>query len=379
MSFRRLLYRVHLTVGLLAGVWLAVLGLSGAVLVFGPQLDGWLRPELLRVMPAEGIVSWDEMTNAVRQYAPHEPLFRIRLPQQPDESAEFWLTSNRGRRVYVDPYTGRILGAAWPQGSFVGVVRDLHTQLLIGPIGRAFVGACGLSLMVLCVSGLKLWWPGNRGWRRAFRCPVSPSRHVQLHLLHRSLGAVVALPLLVSAATGAALVFDDAAEHVVSLLTGLPRPASPPVSGQWSTAEELTSVDEALRVATAALSDAVPTWIWFPVADNSVMTVRLRAPGEWHPNGRNFLHLDAGSSRLLRTVDVGKIRDTSRVTNQFYPLHIGSYGGLGTRLIVLLGGIAPPALLISAVGSLWLRSRSARCSPRRSTACRSKDQPCSDS
>lgn len=361
MSFRRFLKRTHLTIGLAAGVWLAILGLSGAILVFGRELDRWVRPELLCVTPAERHVTWDELADTVRRYAPEEPLFRIRLPQRADESAEFWLTSVNGRRVYIDHYTGRILGDAGADDSFVGFVRRLHVELLMGKFGRTFVGVCGLCLAIICITGLRLWWPGRRGLRQVLRRPASSASHVRLHWQHRSLGAVVALPLLLTAVTGAALVFDDTARHITSFATQLPPAASPPDGNETQSGTrretKLASVDQAIRVAADALSNATTTWIWLPTKSNSALTVRLKTPGEWHPNGRNFVYLDAATLQVRGIVDVRHAQDVTLVTNQFYPLHVGSYGGVGTRWFVATCGLAPAMLLITATGGVWLRKQ----------------------
>jgi len=362
MTFRRAVYRLHLCLGLVAGGWLAVIGATGAMLVFGREMDAWLRPDLLRVRPAAVSVGLDRMAEQVHRDFSDEPIFRIRLPQHDEESVEFWLTSTIGRRVYADPYQGRVLGSAGPRDSLLGIVRDLHVELLVGKLGRTLVGMCGVCLLVIAISGLRLWWPGKRGWRRAFQRPASASRHVRLHWWHRSLGAVAALPLLLSGATGTALVFDAAAQTTTTFITGLSPPAGPPRVAPAESDRAIPRLDEAIQIATATIPDAKPTWLWMPTTTNEVLAVRLRAPGEWHENGRSFVYLNASTMLVLNAVDARDSEDASRVTNQFYPMHTGTVGGLGMRAILMLAGMSIAALWTTGAASRWGRTRS-RSSP----------------
>ncbi|MBC8118998.1 MAG: PepSY domain-containing protein, partial [Burkholderiaceae bacterium] len=40
-------FTVHRWLGILLGVWFALVGLSGAILVFEDPIDAWLNPRLL--------------------------------------------------------------------------------------------------------------------------------------------------------------------------------------------------------------------------------------------------------------------------------------------------------------------------------------------
>ena len=44
---------------------------------------------------------------------------------------------------------------------------DLHDNLLRGPAGRKVNGIGALALLVLAATGLVIWWPGSKTWRRS--------------------------------------------------------------------------------------------------------------------------------------------------------------------------------------------------------------------
>jgi uncharacterized iron-regulated membrane protein len=44
---------------------------------------------------------------------------------------------------------------------------DFHTNLLAGPAGRIVNGIGAFSLLLLCLTGAVIWWPGIKHWRRS--------------------------------------------------------------------------------------------------------------------------------------------------------------------------------------------------------------------
>ncbi len=52
----------------------------------------------------------------------------------------------------------------WP---FIQWLVRLHTNLLIGATGRIVNGVGALSLILLCLTGAIIWWPGIKRWHRS--------------------------------------------------------------------------------------------------------------------------------------------------------------------------------------------------------------------
>jgi uncharacterized iron-regulated membrane protein len=48
---------------------------------------------------------------------------------------------------------------------------DLHDNLLAGPTGRKVNAGGALALLALAITGLAIWWPGIRTWRRSLTLP----------------------------------------------------------------------------------------------------------------------------------------------------------------------------------------------------------------
>jgi uncharacterized iron-regulated membrane protein len=70
-------------------------------------------------------------------------------------------------RVF-NPYTGEDLGDAIPLGILiVSKLLELHDDLLGGDAGRSINGIGAILLLVLTFTGMVVWWPGIKTWKRS--------------------------------------------------------------------------------------------------------------------------------------------------------------------------------------------------------------------
>ena len=361
MTARRLVVKLHLYTGLFVGLLLVVSGLTGSVLVFREELEALAHPHLLVSDGAGERVAVEDVVAAVQRAYPADKPFAIRMPRAPHETYLVKLNSAHDRFVYVDPYSGSILGAHRQRESVLGWLSLLHTELLAGEAGETAVGLGGLLLLGLCMTGLVAWWPRNGRFSQGFKVQWS-ARWKRLNFdLHRATGIYTVLFLSITAATGAAFVFNNTAIDLVDAATAsAPRPPAPRLAPDRSGASART-LDALLHTADRALP-LPTTWISLPQTPTAPLVVRKKRPDEAHPNGRNFVYLDPRSGAVLQVErDLSAPRGT-RVFNALYPLHVGAIAGTPTRGLQAGVGVAPLVLL--ATGFVMWKNRSKRKSAR---------------
>lgn len=353
----RLLHRV---LGLGAGSVLVVLGLSGSALVFRYEIDRALNPALLRVAPAAVRAPLQPVLDQVARRYPGEPVTRVRMPPTADGTYELWLGAAPTRYVYVDPYRGTILGARRPTEFLTGWLFLLHSHLLAGRPGQLVAGVAALMLMALSVSGLLLCRPRHRPWRLGVArlrpesgSPSSPARWQHL-AVHRTVGFWASLLLLVGGLTGASLAFPDAFQRAAFVLTASRAAPGPPAPSPTSV---LRSVDALVAVAERTQPGGTISYLYLPTARGESFRVRQRLPGELHPTGKSFVHLDPATGAVLGVEDGTRAPRGARFYSVLYPLHTGVAGGLALRLVVLLSGLALPLLAVTGVMLWWRRTR----------------------
>src|SRR5215211_2548897 len=102
----RQLYIWHKWAGLLTGLFVGVLSVSGAVAVFKPEIDRLVTPAL-RVRPGAQKVGLDEALAAVKRAYPGAEVGGAQFPARPDTA--YTILAQQGgvsREIFVDPYTG---------------------------------------------------------------------------------------------------------------------------------------------------------------------------------------------------------------------------------------------------------------------------------
>lgn len=392
---------LHRYLGLAAGLAVAVLGVTGSVLVYGDAIDRTLNPDLLSVRPRGERVSPGQALAAVREADVSVRPDLLRLPADPSRPYVFHgpgADGGGGRRaVFVDPYAGRILGARPEHGGFVGGLFRLHANLMAGAAGRQAVGWLGVVLLVLCVSGAVVWWPRIARPRRFVEGLAvrwrSGSRRTNYDL-HRAGGAWTLPYLALLALTGSGLVFYATAGDLLNAVTGsepLPPPPTssgpPPAENARPSASDTTplraggreigrnaaggpggvasaALDRAWREARTALPDAELTFVYLPTTPDGALGFRARTPSELHPNGRSFVWFDRWSGERLRVDDASRADLGPKLLHALYPLHIGDFslGPIGARWVraawaVL--GLVPAGLLVTGFLVWWWRGNRA--------------------
>jgi uncharacterized iron-regulated membrane protein len=166
---RRALFQVHLWSGLAIGLYILMITMTGSVLVY--------RNELYRAATPPPIISKDsgprltdgQLKEAATRLYPGYRVVNLGRAQNLDQAVDIWLRGgDQVRKRLFDPRTGSDLGDSVPTGiRLVSDLMDLHDNLLAGPTGRKVNGVGAIALLVLAATGLAIWWPGIRTWRRS--------------------------------------------------------------------------------------------------------------------------------------------------------------------------------------------------------------------
>jgi len=100
---RKLIFKIHLFIALTIGTFLVLLGTTGSIIAFEPELDRLLHPHLSYASPGSEALSLGQISDAVSRRFVGEPIVAFLLPSSPDFSAQVVLPSGI---VYVNQYTG---------------------------------------------------------------------------------------------------------------------------------------------------------------------------------------------------------------------------------------------------------------------------------
>ena len=341
----QLLALLHRWAGGIAGLLLAVIGLSGTVLVWE---GAWI-----------GLPGADDAV--IADPASFGATIEAALAERPGLSRITFASEEIGlhHAAYADgggAYFAQdgALVEAW--GSMWGRPElwlfDLHHYLFLGENGKYVTGVLGLLLLAFAVTGLILWWRT----RRTFKFRLWPARMTRPAIIrqHRDIGAVAAPLLLLSALTGAMMIFPAISDALTAPWKGPDKPA-PDLPSDFAAHGPQTDWPRLMANAQAEFPDAVPRRLMFPAEPGAPLALRMKQPFEWTPNGRTYVWLDAASGGVVAADDPATSDAASAIAEKYYPVHSGKVGGWLWQLALTFGGLTLTLLGTLATWSFWFR------------------------
>ena len=162
-------FQIHLWTGIAVGLYVFVLCVSGSILVYRNELfRAFAKPPTI-VQVSDTRLTQEQLKDAALLAYPQYEVAGVWPSKFANRAVELQL-ERRGRRIQrlFDPYTGKDLGNPLRVGFRVtNWLIDLHDNLLWGRTGRLVNGIGALFLTLLCFTGLIVWWPGIKKWRRS--------------------------------------------------------------------------------------------------------------------------------------------------------------------------------------------------------------------
>jgi uncharacterized iron-regulated membrane protein len=370
---------LHRWLGIVLAALVVLAGATGSLLAFHHEIDAMLAPQLHSATPSSSRASLDSIAASIERqepgmvvgyfvFSPNTPAASVRVVMNTRTAAAAGRLDREGashREYYADPYSGAILGtrnwgeAGFAPASLIPMVYRLHMSLFAGEAGQWITGMVAALLIVSVVLGMALVTLRPSIRRGALRVKWSAGRARAFFDLHRSVGLIAAVPLLVIAFTGLYMNLPSVVEPVVRAVSPFTeRPTS--VRTPAMTRAEVWALgwDEAVSRARAA-EPAKALAVAGRVEGRGYYQVRFMSEGDIVDAGstRVFIHGRTGAV-LGRFEDrKGSAGDVVRIWQ--FPLHSGQAFGLAGRLLVMTLGIAP--VLLAATGVwLWVRRRRMR-------------------
>lgn len=362
MTWRPLLRRIHLWLGLVLGLPFIVLAATGAALVFYIEIDALLNSSI-RVhtdLPAPDWDSrvWDTALATARQTQPGEGVWSFEVTGQSGAiPARYYAHAGRHGETFLLTWfapdgSHMLRSARWGDYAMTWIY-DLHMNLLAGDTGNYVVGWLGVVTLFLLITGLVVWWPRG-SWRKALAYKVNAVPTRRLYDQHKLIGLASSIFLLILSATGALLGLPAEKNWLFSKTIAPVVPVPAPSS--TASAGEQISISRALSAAHAALPDARLAWFDVPGPGMGVFRIRAQVPGD--PTRRfpqSYVFVDQYTGGVLAVHDVRQGTASSTVSTWVRPLHDASIGGLSTRVLGVIAGFAPIALFVTGLMRWWRR------------------------
>jgi sulfite reductase (NADPH) flavoprotein alpha-component len=344
---RKLILNLHLFTALCAGVFMVIQGITGSIIAFEPELDRTFHSHLAYIKSEPQVLSAKDIMSAASRQLGGEPVVAYEPSSSPVLSSEVFLPNEI---AYVNQYTGEVLGVRLRGQTFLGYVRAIHTRLALGAIGRNILRWSAVAALFSAISGLYLWWPTKR-----ITIQMSGGAKRFWFDLHSLIGICSLIPLMLLAASGVVLGFEDQAASLVYRITHSAPTQISHSARKAPTGTPIIDVDAALAIARSCLPGAVPYRIQMPQY-GGLYRVELTYPDDPVAGSRNIVTLDPADGAvvsLIRSADLSR-GDWILAANE--AIHTGSIFGMPTRVLASLSSMI---VFVQAVSGafIWLHRK----------------------
>ncbi|KOS07384.1 hypothetical protein AM493_16045 [Flavobacterium akiainvivens] len=367
--------KIHLWLGLTSGLIVLLLSVTGCIYVFSQEITEWQRHDAIYVPEVKGerlapSVVWNKTLAAVGDSIAFEDMHIYKDPEKAyefhcykavEETSSIWYfdTIEYYYQIYVDPYTGEILGIYDQEKDFFNIVKMLHWSLLLKTeIGQPIVGWSTFIFVIMLITGLILWWPKNKAARKQrfwFQWKDTTKWRRKNYDLHNIFGFYISSIAIIVAFTG--MVWAFTWFQAIVYVAGSQSITPPEVVKKESV---ISNGDKNQAFDTAAAT----TWKKYPSADAISVGMPEDKKGAIQAyvqqyRGKYFvyhqLQFDKYTGKLLHVRDHSEKNFGEKLITANYDIHVGAILGIPGKIIAFI--VSFTCAMLPITGFLIWRGR----------------------
>jgi len=379
--FKKFILKLHLWLGLISGLFVFLICISGALYVFKEELFVAFHKDKIYVeessadnLPLSDLwdIAQEELGDAyllknVITYKDKGKAWKFKAYKQNPDGITYGDWIEYDQLVYVNPRTGNITGRLNHKYEFFQLVKMFHWSFLLQTkYGQPIVGWSVFIFVILLITGLVLWWPAKmrkKAFKKALTINWRGKKRVLNYDLHNVLGFYSMGLTLILSLTGMVWAFKwfMGLVYVVASGTTVP-PEEVNVISEPSKVELVKApMDEVNQAAWASFPEVYS--IRFGAADASspkaTISAFVREDGDVY-NKAHYQQYNKYTGELLHSRSYTDMNNGERLIRMNYDIHVGAIWGLGGKLLALLGALIGASLPVTGFYIWWFKRREKR-------------------
>lgn len=358
---RKYIAKIHLIIGLGIGFLFFITAFSGALYTWEPEFSYITYHQKV---PSEdrSFISISDIKNTLKTEFP-EGDFRTALFRDSESAIEVLIyVPGTYYHAYLNPYSGELIHLQDMNKGWINFLKKLHRNFLLGPFGRELVHWVTFLALVMLISGLVIWWPGNgKPGKHMFLIKWSVSPKKLNYDLHNILGFYASWILIFTIGTGIFWGFSLVRETLKELSGENEKTWETPISIPVSTDPKIAN-EEILNSLIQEYHSKHPNSevrISIPHKSDEAIHLSVINPNKGI-NAVDHFHHDQYNGKLLSgNFQNGLAQDRStfsKINGLVYEVHFGSVWGLPGRILAFLGSLIGASLPITGF-IVWLNKR----------------------
>lgn len=392
---RKIFRNIHLWLSVPFGILITLICFSGAALVFEKEVMELCHRELYFVKKVEAApLPMEQLMTKVAATLPDSvSVTGVNISSDSERAYQVTLSKPRRASMYVDQYTGEIMGK-YERAPFFNFMFRMHRWLLDsmkqdGGIfwGKMIVGTSTLMFVFVLISGIVVWWPrtrkalknslkivANKGWRRFwYDLHVAGGMYALVFLLamaltgltwsfqwyrtgfYKTFGVEVQPSMGHGNAAANATAKGGKREESPEGRSRRPgnRSEKPEGRGEHSESREgrKRSPYTNWQQVYEQLAEANPDYKLISVSDGSAS---VALPRFGNQRGTDRYKFNPRNGEITETTLYKDLDNSGKIRGWIYSVHVGSWGGMLTRILTFIAALVGASLPLTGY-YLWIR------------------------
>lgn len=339
----RTVLKYHSWLGLIVGLFVFLMGVSGAILVFQHDIEDALWEDYIQIKDYQSL----EIDRAVSTIQEEYPGWDTRLMHFEEEEALIFNLRKPTERlfVFVHPTSGEIIEEINELTTFTRWLLKFHYSFQAGPAGRMLVFTIGILFLLSLISGIYVY---RKSILQTFFLRTRINRKTERTFyssLHRNVGVWALLLNLLLVITGLFLAYKVT-------LSGLNPPKAP------ETPEVTAPIKMVLREIETDYPDFKATYVRLPLNEEGTIKVYGLYEDDpfYYSEFYNSFLADYRTGTITGIIKNREADFSTKFSSTLIPLHFGQFGGIWSKLLYSFIGLSGPFLSITGF-LIWRKGR----------------------
>ena len=368
-QFRKIVFWLHLITGALAGIFIFIMCVTGALLSFESNILEFAESDMRHVSAPNADaprLSFSKILARVKAAKPDAKPSSISMANEPDAAIN--ISFGRDGQAFINPYTGAITGegATGLRAAFRSI-EDAHRWISLSgagrDVGKSLMDAANLLFLLLAISGLYIWFPRRLKWQN-FKSVLWFRRGLNAKARefnwHNTIGFWTSLVLIILTATAVVMSYQWA-NNLLYRATGNEPPQQqqrPPNQPNNQPKEDAAIIlpektDALFEQVKNQIPDTKSVSLSLPVKNNEA-NFNISEGRYWNQFARSTLTLNAETGETIKFDDYGDQNAGKRLRSWVRFTHTGETGGIIGQIIGFIACVGGAFLVWTGI-SLSLR------------------------
>ena len=356
-TFKKWAGRIHLWLGLLTGIIVFIVAITGCIYVFHDEIK-------------DAIYDYRFVEKQEGSYLPPSQIKKNVQQMYPGTTDDFVLYSGSDRPVavygvyeetpfyyYLNPYTGEFLYAQDFTKDFFEIVKALHMYLLLPQeIGRQVVGISTLIFILMMITGIILWWPKKlKNLKKNLKVKWNARWRRINYDLHNITGFYIHILAIIVAITGLYFSYEWVSDGVYYLGN---------LGKDVATDHHIEEIEQKQRISAAPIDVAFYEtielapgndmyFVWTEGEDHPVVTGAYPESLDYDHQSNFYFHPQ--TAELLQEQTYESKSTGLKLQEMSYGIHTGQYFGMTGKIVAFILSLCVASLPVSGFIVWWGR------------------------